>query len=271
MIPLWSNMIHLTPKLDNLKDKINTDFLYLYHEQEGNGRHHALEIALDCPTDSFQTLVPTILLSGTVLILPPQEENQWKELLQNWIHGSLSIWFQNEKQKPRWVICTYLEHWNTQQMIDLSRFLYQAFDKLQWNSSLGEPSMKQIHWIGVLDPKVQLPFELNQWTRPIDIPKMILPRWEDCFRIFQEQWATLQKQDSLLQNRTLSMKIYVNRVQFSINKSKLLCQIYFPLNLNYFSWRQFWNELQIVTYFLFLPQKSISWRLFTSEIIFSNK
>lgn len=298
----WSNWVDNTSPIDrDVFLDMKPGFLYLYEDYGGNGKHRRLEKTFGLRHRSLSVSVPTSFVNGMFFVIPPPvvqneytTENvelrlNWKESLLNWITGYMGWLGHNEDSNEKlfqnkMVILLDLERWTNTSLYELSRIFYQFYDLLQRDGTLGDYQGRSIQWIATTEPGIKLIPELHIWTTYLGIDKIRTPEWDECFSCLKEQFPLLIEKDAWIRRfigpgKPLpKITIFFDNTHVYIDLTGVSKRLQIRLQTTRkreFSWRQFWDEIQIMIYSLYInkekedidPNRIIPWYLFASNQI----
>ena len=285
---VWSDLIDRTPPFQNIKPEkfwktLEKSALNLYEEYGGNGRHRRLEKILSLPVHSLRVHQPTSLqtINGRFFIvpLPPNSQQQnekekgetrvdcmkWWEQTEQWLALRDFNWGQAvetevEKDKNKVILLERLDEWEEQDLFQLERLLSRLYDYLTNEGEFGREVARDCLWIATTEPGFLFRQELRQWFCYMKVPSFRTPRWKDCYDILQEEIPNVLTKDpwihylnNMYQGETNEIKVYYPQ--------KFFVELYFveewrlrirlqTTRKREFSWRQFWNEMQLLIYML---------------------
>lgn len=290
----WSHIIDCaSPFSIDFSSVLEPGYLFLYEEYAGNGRHRSIEKTLHLRLHSLSVSVPTSLNAGQYFVVPPPANNDtgshrdsWCQAIKDWVMGNLS-WLGIQENTSKLIILSQLEKWTEEDMKQLSRIFYEFYDEIQMDGQIGHAKKRDVMWLGITEPGVKYIPELEQWIQRLEIPKMVEPNWKVCFQELEKQYTKIVSCDKILEklfqkitnnhsgNRLIifydSVYVYLE-ISGHINRMQIRLQ---TTRKREFSWRQFWNEIQIMTYALLKskkkgeidPNRIIPWYLFAPNQI----
>ncbi len=271
----WSMWVDETLPLE--LPELESGYLYLYEEYSGNGRHRRLEKTFDLRLHSLMVSMPMSYQSGQYFVIPPNEEEvpTWREKLYHWLEGNMS-WMTNTERRIRTIIFVNLDQYKDSDLLEIARVFYDAYDLLNEDGSLGNPIMRDTRWIGTVEPGFKIPPELAQWVYNLDIPKFINPEWKECFQALERLFPYLASRDPYM-GCNPRLRVFFDHVYVYLELSGFSKRIQIRLQTTRkreFSWRQFWNEIQVMIYAIIYDKKKeidanrlIPWYLFASNQI----
>jgi hypothetical protein len=275
-------------KVEKFWKLLEKDALNIYEEYGGNGRHRRLEKLFSLSLHSLKIQQPTSIHSscGRFFVVPPpattQQEKEevnnegmkWWEQVEQWLALREFSWGRtqqenagenvNEKtereEKRRMVVFIRLDEWGEQDLFQLERLLFRSNDLLQNDGTIGLPCARECLWFATTEPGTLYRNELRQWFHYVKVPSFRLPRWKDCYDALQEEIPHLLENDPWIQYVNKMYQVEPKELKI-FYPQKFFVEIYFvetqrlrirlqTTRKREFSWRQFWNEMQLLIYML---------------------